>query len=277
MIELDGGTFRMGTEDPEGYPNDGEGPVRDVTVASFAIGSHQVTNDEFAAFVASTGHRTVAETDGWSFVFGGLLPDDYPPTRGVASAPWWRQVEGASWEQPEGSQSDIADRGSHPVVHVSWLDALAYCGWAEVRLPTEAEWEFAARGGLDQARYPWGDELQPDGVHQANVWQGDFPSHNSLDDGWLGTAPVGTFPANGFGLYDAAGNVWEWCADWFDPAWHLAAPTIQPTGPVSGTHRVMRGGSYLCHESYCFRFRVAARSSNTPDSTTGNLGFRVCR
>ena len=275
FVSLPGVTFRMGSNDPIGYAGDGEGPARDVTTGPVTIGATTVTNADFCAFVTATQYQTTAESQGVSFVFGGLLPDDFEPTRGVASAPWWREVDGASWQHPEGPATTIDDRLDHPVVHVSWFDAVAFCQWRDCRLPTEAEWEYAARGGLDQARFPWGDELTPNGVHQANVWQGAFPAANSLDDGWLGPAPVGSFPANGFGLFDTGGNVWEWCADWFGTQWSNE-PLVNPAGPPMGTHRVMRGGSYLCHESYCFRFRAAARSCNTPDSATGNIGFRVC-
>lgn len=273
MVRIPGGTFLMGTDSHEGYASDGEGPVRTVTVSPFWIDMQAVTNASFGDFVAATGYRTEAERFGWSFVFGGLLPEDFPPTRGVAAAPWWRQVEGADWLHPEGPLSDIANRGNHPVVHISWQDATAYCEWAGRRLPTEAEWEYAARGGLVQKRYPWGDELMPGGEHRCNIWQGDFPSMNTLDDGFYGTAPADAFAPNGFGLYNMTGNTWEWCADWFDVA-HGAAPQLDPQGPAMGTHRVIRGGSYLCHESYCYRYRVAARSASTPDSTTGNTGFR---
>lgn len=273
MVRIPGGTFLMGTDSHEGYASDGEGPVRTVTVSPFWIDMQAVTNASFGDFVAATGYRTEAERFGWSFVFGGLLPEDFPPTRAVAAAPWWRQVEGADWSHPEGPLSDIANRGNHPVVHISWQDATAYCEWAGRRLPTEAEWEYAARGGLVQKRYPWGDELMPGGEHRCNIWQGDFPSMNTLDDGFYGTAPADAFAPNGFGLYNMTGNTWEWCADWFDVA-HGAAPQLDPQGPAMGTHRVIRGGSYLCHESYCYRYRVAARSGSTPDSTTGNTGFR---
>ncbi len=274
MILLPGGAFLMGSDDGVGYPADGEGPVREVTLAAFRIDATAVTNREFASFVAATAYVTDAERFGWSFVFAGLLPDDFEETAAVAAAPWWRQVRGASWRQPEGLHSEIADRAAHPVVHVTYDDALAFCAWSGKRLPTEAEWEYAARGGLDQKRYPWGDELTPDGQQRCNIWQGEFPARNSMEDGYYGTAPVDVFAPNGYVLYNMSGNVWEWCSDWFSPRFHIAGPRVNPAGPPSGTHRVIRGGSYLCHESYCFRYRVAARSPNTPNSSTGNQGFR---
>jgi sulfatase modifying factor 1 len=277
MALLEGGSFLMGSEDRDGFPADGEGPVRQVTLSPFWVDPVAVSNARFADFVEATGHLTEAERYGWSFVFGGLLPDDFPPTRGAAQAPWWRQVFGADWRHPEGPGSSIEHRLNHPVVHVAFTDALAYCAWAGVRLPTEAEWEYAARGGLRQARFPWGDELAPGGRHRCNIWQGTFPGHNTLDDGYLGTAPVDAYEPNGLGLYNVAGNVWEWCADWFHTGFHRTGPRHDPTGPPSGQARVIRGGSYLCHHSYCTRYRVGARSSNTPDSSTGNMGFRVAR
>jgi len=275
MVDLEGGPFLMGTDDPDGYPADGEGPVHRVVLAPFAIDAYAVTNAQFRMFVTATGHVTSAEQYGWSFVFAGLLPDEFPDTRGVVAAPWWRQVYGADWTRPEGPQSDLATRDEHPVVHVSWDDAVAYCSWAGARLPTEAEWEYAARGGLERARFPWGDELEPGGEHRMNVWQGDFPASNACADGWYGTAPVGTYTPNGYGLHETTGNVWEWCSDWFAADAYAAGDAENPIGPTSGTHRVMRGGSYLCHASYCNRYRVGARSGNTPDTSTGNLGFRV--
>jgi formylglycine-generating enzyme required for sulfatase activity len=274
LVLLPGGAFLMGTDDDVGYPADGEGPIRRVTVRPFWIDPFAVTTERFARFVENTGYLTDAERYGWSFVFGGFLPDDFPETRGVAAAPWWRQVFGADWRHPEGPQSGIETRMDHPVVHVSWQDAMAYCSWAGLRLPTEAEWEYAARGGLEGKRYPWGEELTPGGEHRCNVWQGTFPSHDTAEDGYAGTAPVDAFPPNGYGLHNMTGNAWEWCADWFT-AGHEGRPQVDPRGPASGTERVIRGGSYLCHESYCFRYRVSARSSNTPISTTGHMGFRV--
>lgn len=254
MVELAGGEFLMGNAGPLSYPEDGEGPVRRVRLDPFWIDACAVSNGDFARFVEETGHETEAERFGWSFVFAGLLPDKFPPTRGVAQAPWWRQVEQADWRRPEGPQSDVEDRSSHPVVHVSWNDVQAYCEWAGKRLPTEAEWEYAARGGLEGKLFPWGDELEPGGEHRMNVWQGTFPTENTRADGFYGTCPVSEFPPNGFGLHNMTGNVWEWCSN-----------------------RMTRGGSYLCHRSYCERYRVAARNSMTPDSTTGNTGFRCVR
>jgi formylglycine-generating enzyme len=277
MVPLDGGEFLMGNAGPSAYPGDGEGPVRRIRLGRFGIDRCAVSNAEFGRFAEATGHRTEAERLGWSFVFAGLLPHDFPPTHGVARAPWWRRVEGADWIRPEGPQSDLDGRLDHPVVHVSWNDAQAYCDWAGKRLPTEAEWEYAARGGLEAKTFPWGDELEPGGQHRMNVWQGEFPRDNTLDDGFYGTCPVEAFPANGHGLHNMTGNVWEWCADWFSPDFHTRDKRTNPRGPRRGTHRSMRGGSYLCHHSYCLRYRVAARNSMEPESTTGNTGFRCVR
>ncbi|WP_159798289.1 formylglycine-generating enzyme family protein [Puerhibacterium puerhi] len=274
QVVLPGGDFTMGHDGPDGYPQDGEGPAHTVRIDAFRLDRTAVSNERFAAFVDATGYVTEAERWGWSFVFAGLLPDDFPPTRGVAAAPWWRQVEGAQWRHPEGPGSDVGERADHPVVHVSWADAAAFAGWSGARLPTEAEWEYAARGGLAGVHYPWGAEREPGGEHRMNVWQGAFPSHNTRADGFVGTAPVDAYAPNGFGLYNMTGNVWEWCADWFSRDAYVSTPRVRPRGPVSGQHRVMRGGSYLCHASYCFRYRVDARSSSSPDSPAGNVGFR---
>jgi formylglycine-generating enzyme len=274
MVLLEGGEFVMGNTGAWAYPGDGEGPLRRVRLNPFWIDRHALSNAEFAAFIEETHYVTEAERFGWSFVFAGLLPDDFQPTRGVAQAPWWRQVEGADWRRPEGPQSDLDGRTDHPVVHVSWNDAQAYCEWAGTRLPSEAEWEYAARGGLKGKVFPWGDELEPGGEHRMNVWQGNFPGENTCADGFYGTCPVGAYPANGYGLHNMTGNVWEWCADWYTPDFHTRDRRTNPQGPSRGTHRSTRGGSYLCHHSYCRRYRVAARNSLQPESTTGNTGFR---
>jgi sulfatase modifying factor 1 len=264
----------MGSDDAYAYPDDGEGPVRSIRVDSFEVAAYTVSNRQFAEFVDATGHVTAAERFGASFVFAGLLPDDFPPTRGVPATPWWREVPGASWQHPEGGRSTLEAREDHPVVHVSWDDATAYCRWSGLRLCTEAEWEYAARGGLEGMRFPWGNMPRPGGEHRMNVWQGTFPTLNTLGDGYVGTAPVDAFAPNGFGVYNMTGNVWEWTADRFSTTWHLDGPRVNPTGPSSGARRALRGGSYLCHASYCYRYRVSARIGNTPDSSTGNIGFR---
>jgi formylglycine-generating enzyme required for sulfatase activity len=276
MIYLPGGEFLMGTDDQEGFPQDGEGPVRTVSVSPFYMDPCTVSNAEFREFVRATGYKTEAETFGWSFVFHLFVsPETAAKVKQVVqNTPWWWNVEGADWAHPEGPDSTVDDRLDHPVIHISWNDAAAYCRWAGKRLPTEAEWEYAARGGLVQKRYPWGDLLKPGTEHLCNIWQGKFPDKNNQSDGYAGTAPVKSFQPNGYGLYNVSGNVWEWCEDWFSPTWHLNAPRSNPKGPQHGQARVMRGGSYLCHKSYCNRYRVAARSSNTPDSSAGNMGFR---
>jgi formylglycine-generating enzyme len=266
----------MGDPYGDGIASDGEQPVHAVTVSPFTIDATTVTNDAFAAFVDATGYQTEAETFGYSAVFHlALAAAEDDLMNRVAGAPWWVGVRGADWRHPAGRRSDLDGRGDHPVVHVSWNDAAAYGEWAGRRLPTEAEWEYASRGDIEGARYPWGDDLDPYPSWRTNIWQGRFPVENSLDDGFLTTAPVRTFPANGYGLHETVGNVWEWCADWFDPRYYERSPPIDPSGPAFGTTRAMRGGSFLCHDSYCNRYRNAARSSNTPDSSSANVGFRT--
>jgi formylglycine-generating enzyme required for sulfatase activity len=277
MVRLPGGSFLMGTDYEGAFSDDGEGPVREVTLKSFWIDRVPVTNELFSRFVQETNYRTEAERFGWSFVFWAHIPerrfrelvDDT-----VAAAPWWCKVRGASWRSPEGPGSDIVSRPTHPVVHVSWNDAISFCEWSGQRLPTEAEWEYAARGGLVQKLYPWGDQLRPNGRHLCNIWQGEFPREDTGEDGFTGTCPVDAFPPNGWGLYSFTGNTWEWCADWFSPSFHGSAVSVNPAGPPEGDVKVMKGGSYLCHKSYCNRYRVAARSFNTPDSSTSHMGFR---
>ena len=274
MIKLDGGSFLMGSEFPMPFPADGEGPVRRVTLDAFQISKYAVTNEQFREFIDRTNYRTDAELFGWSFAFANHIPTSM---RGVAPAgtPWWVRVDGADWAHPEGPGSSITNRLNYPVVHVSWNDAIEFCKWAGYRLPSEAEWEYAARAGLEQQIYPWGNELLPGGIHMCNIWQGNFPQCDLGEDGFTNVAPVDSFPPNAYGLHNMVGNVWEWCADYFDPAWHVDATRLNPVGPPNGTTRVMKGGSYLCHESYCWRYRTAARTGTPPDSSTTHIGFRV--
>lgn len=277
LIALAASEFRMGTDAGEGYRADGEGPARRVALGAYAIAARAVSNADFARFVRETGYVTDAERCGWSFVFRGFVGEGrVPRIKGISSeAPWWVAVEEACWARPEGPGSGIGSRADHPVTHVSWHDANAYCRWSGTRLPTEAEWEYAARGGLDSNTYPWGNELVEGGRHRCNIWQGTFPDRDLGLDGYAGTAPVDAFEPNAHGLYNAVGNVWEWCEDWFSPNYHRVTRSVDPRYAVPSGRRAMRGGSFLCHASYCNRYRVAARSSNTPDSTTSNCGFRV--
>ncbi len=273
QVLVPGGEFAMGDAFDEGYPEDGETPVHQVTLADFHLDATAVTNAQFAAFVDATGHTTDAEELGVSAVFHLAFegPADDLVDR-VDGAPWWWVVRGADWRHPNGRWSEaLAD---HPVVHVSWYDATRYAAWAGKRLPTEAEWEYAARGGLAGRRFCWGDELTADGRWHTNIWQGEFPTENSLLDGFLTTAPVRSYEPNGYGAWQLTGNAWEWCADWFSADYYAVSPAGDPRGPASGERRVMRGGSYLCHASYCHRYRVSARSGNTPSSASANLGFR---
>ena len=280
MALIQGGEFLMGTDGHYGFSADGEGPMHAVTLAPFYLDQTCVTNEQFNAFVNATGYKTDAENFGWSFVFFGHLTPVQLATKvkaRVTGSEWWCRLEGATWRHPEGPGSNIKRRWDHPVVQVSWRDAVAYAGWTDKRLPTEAEWERAARGGLVQKRFPWGDELEPQGRHRMNVWQGIFPTKNTEADGHYGTAPVKSYKANDYGLFQMTGNVWEWCWDWFDAGYYRVSPSENPTGSATGERRVMRGGSYLCHQSYCNRYRTDARSSNTPDSATTNCGFRCVR
>lgn len=258
LVALPGGTFRMGSEGPDAYPRDGEGPVRATTVAPFAIGVTTVTAAEFAAFVHETGHRTDAERHGSSLVFEGLLPARLRRTcPAVVETPWWREVAGTTWFHPEGPGSSVEDRADHPVTHVSHADALAYGQWVGARLPTEEEWEYAARGGLDQQPYPWGGVREPGGVPRMKTFHGGFPDRPTSA---VGTEAATAFPPNGFGLHNVTGNVWEW--------------TSGEMGPGDG-RPVLRGGSYLCHESYCRRYRTSARTASTADTSLGHTGFRL--
>lgn len=280
MIRLDGGKFLMGTEYERGFPADGEGPVREVRIDPFWIDAQPVTIDQFEHFVRKTNYVTEAERFQWSFVFHAQVPDELYAELvddTVLNHEWWCKVPDSDWRRPEGPGSSIEDRRDHPVTHVSWSDAAAYAKWAGKRLATEAEFEFAQRGGTEQQLFWWGDDLEPDGKHLCNVFQGDFPRTDLAEDGYAGTCPVDAFPANPYGMLSSIGNVWEWTADWFSPDYHVTATHVNPVGPPTGTGRVMKGGSYLCHESYCNRYRIGARTSNTPDSSTANLGFRCAR
>ncbi|MGF3055713.1 formylglycine-generating enzyme family protein [Microbacterium sp. YY-01] len=276
QAQIPDGSFVMGDSSGDRNPADGEVPRHEVIISSFQIDATTVTNTAFARFVAATGYRTEAEEFGYSAVFHLALQAPESDIVGVPpGTPWWYGVRGADWQHPGGKNSSLDGLDDHPVVHISWNDAQAYCAWAGRRLPTEAEWEYAARGGLEGAKYPWGNAEVDEGGWRANIFQGEFPARNTQEDGWLTTAPVRTFDRNGYGLWQMVGNVWEWCADWFDPRYYGQSPDRNPQGPPQGAARVLRGGSYLCHDSYCNRYRNAARSQNTPDSSMGNAGFRT--
>jgi formylglycine-generating enzyme len=277
LRDIPGGFLDMGAARSR-YAVDLDSPRRRVRVSGFALAATTVTNRQFAAFIAESGHRTTAEREGWSFVFAAFLPDAVRHPRHAPGTPWWRQVHGADWAHPEGPGSHVEDRPDHPVVHVSWDDALAFAAFTGTRLPTEAEWEHGARGGLKAMKFPWGNALVPDGQHRQNVWQGVFPTVNTADDGHAGTCDARSYPANAYGLHNMTGNVWEWVADWFGPLPPARMPPVaDPSGPTTGDRKVMRGGSHLCHASYCERYFVHSRTSNTPDSSTGHIGFRVAR
>lgn len=257
MIGLAGGTFLMGDDGPLAYPQE-EAPVREVSVDPFALAATTVTVAQYAAFVQATGHRTDAEVHGNSLVFSGLVSEQIREVSpAVAETPWWRQVSGASWHRPEGPGSQVIGREDHPVTHVSRRDAGAYAQWVEGRLPSEAEWEFAARGGLVQLPYPWGGVREPEGVPRMNTFGGEFPD---APDGPVGTVAVTAFPPNGYGFHNMTGNVWEWTTGVF------SAEDPRP---------VLRGGSYMCHASYCRRYRTSARSASTADTSLGHAGFRL--
>ncbi|XP_058812178.1 formylglycine-generating enzyme [Topomyia yanbarensis] len=266
MSRIPGGKHTVGTNEPF-FHTDREGPERDVIIKDFYLDWYEVSNQKFKNFVEQTDYVTEAEKFGDSFVFQEFLSDEvrekYQDFR-VAAALWWYKIKGASWRFPEGDATKgIEDRLDHPVVHVSWNDAVAYCAWKGKRLPTEAEWEVACRGGRKRKLFPWGNKLLPKDEHYMNIWQGDFPENNLAEDGSVGTCRVDKFPQNAFNLYNIVGNVWEWTSDLWDEHEKAKPP-----------NRVKKGGSYLCHESYCYRYRCAARSQNTEDSSAGNLGFR---
>lgn len=272
-VAIPGGTAFVGTDRPA-LPMDGEGPPRRVTLKPFRMDAHQVTNRRFAAFVAATGYRTEAERFGWSYVFH-LFVDGARHGLAPEGTPWWRKVEGACWSAPEGPGSSVADRLDHPAVHIAWTDAAAFAAWAGGRLPSEAEWEHAAKGGREGARFPWGDAEPDDARVFCNIWQGRFPQHNTLADGFLGTAPVHAFAPNGYGLFNTCGNAWEWCADPFRVRSLSGAAKARNAAAAAEKERLMKGGSYLCHISYCYRYRIAARSGRSPDTSAGHTGFRL--
>lgn len=275
IVWIDACESYVGTRQPL-LPIDGEGPVRKVRLRSFGIDRHAVSNRRFAAFVADTGYVTEAERFDWSFVFRAFVPAAQLPTLPVApEAPWWVRIEGACWKQPEGEGSDIAGREDHPALHISWTDACAFATWAGARLPTEAEWEHAARGRSGGV-YPWGDR-EPDDIafFPCNIWQGRFPENNLALDGHAGTAPVDSFEPNDLGLHNMVGNTWEWCEDPFRVRSLSRAAKIRNAAARQQRQRLMKGGSYLCHQSYCHRYRIAARLGCPPDTATGHLGFRL--
>jgi len=267
LVLVPGGRYVIGTDEPW-LPADGEGPARAVELKPFRIGPCAVTVAEFGTFVDATGFVTDAEQAGWSFVFASEVDDGALIVGRAAEAPWWLGVEGASWRDALDTNPD------HPVVHVSWNDAEAYCRWRGARLPTEAEWEAAASGVVPGRTFPWGEELTPGGTHLCNVWQGSFPREDTGEDGFRGRAPVDAFPPNDFGLYNMVGNVWEWCADALG---RTSSPSSCCAPASEGEERVKKGGSYLCHSSYCARYRIQARTGSSPDSSTGNVGFRIAR
>jgi formylglycine-generating enzyme len=274
-MRFEGGRSYLGTWRPE-IPQDGEGPRRQVRLASFAADTCLVTNARFSAFVAATGYTTEAEQFGWGLVFRGLLakPDRLPLSN--SATPWWVKVDGACWHAPEGPESELDGREQHPVTHVSWSDARAFAAWCGGRLPTEAEWEHAARGGLEDPRFPWGDR-EPDetSFFPCNIWQGQFPQSNRCADGWYGTSPVAAFSPNGAGMYDMVGNVWEWTTEPFLVRSAAKAARERNARARAERQKVMKGGSFLCHASYCYRYRIAARSGVASDSGACNTGFRI--
>ncbi len=296
MAWIPGGTFRMGSQDF--YPE--ESPVHEVSVDAFWMDTHAVTNAQFKRFVEATGYVTLAERPANADDYPGANPELLVPSSAVfqrttgpvdTSNPynWWTYVAGADWRHPRGKGSSLQGLWSHPVVHVAFEDAAAYAKWAGKELPSEAEWEFAARGGLEDAAYAWGDEFTPGGKMMANTWQGEFPWQNLLEDGHEWTAPVGSFPPNGYGLYEMAGNVWEWTTDWYQEHGQIQRSCCTPHNPRGGAQensydprapevriprRVMKGGSYLCAPNYCHRYRPAARMAQPVDTATCHLGFR---
>ena len=293
MVYIKAGSFQMGSAD--GLED--EQPVHEVAVKDFFMDATEVTNDQFAEFANATKYVTVAERPLTAKDIPGLLPQFEGKSMGLCHrAPageadlaeyrtWWVPVIGANWRHPDGAETNIDGKGRHPVVHVCYEDALAYCKWAGKRLPTEAEWEYAARGGTAGSRFVWGNEFNPGGKWMANTWQGKFPKVNTREDGFATTAPVGSFPANAFGLFDVAGNVWEMCADWYLPDYYKTSPKDNPKGPDTSfdpdepgvMKRVMRGGSWMCADNYCRGYLPGARMKTAPDTGLSNTGFRCVK
>jgi formylglycine-generating enzyme required for sulfatase activity len=288
MAWIPGGWFWMGDNDFADAQ-----PEHIVYVDGFWMDKHEVTNAKFAKFVDATGYKTVAEIPPDPKEFPQVPPEALkagsivfrPPKTPVPlddHLQWWAYVPGANWRHPEGPESDINDRQNHPAVHISWTDAAAYAAWAGKRLPSEAEWELAARGRLDREPYCWGHDLRPKNAWQSNIWQGNFPNENTSGDGFRGTAPVRSFAANGYGLFDMSGNVWEWCSDWYRPDYYQASPQENPLGPDTSfdplepgmPKRVQRGGSFMCSDTYCRRYLPGARGKGEPTSAAGHIGFR---
>lgn len=274
MIRVKGGRSFVGTDQPE-IPQDGEGPERAVTLVDFGLEAQTVTVARFAEFVAATGYVTEAERFGWSVVFLGDEAHLKSATAAGSQLPWWHRVDGANWRQPEGPGSTVEDRQDHPVTQVSWADANAFASWVGGRLPSEAEWEHAARGGARKQRFPWGEEEPSDQTILANIWQGQFPHKNSLVDGFERTAPARSFVPSELGFYNMAGNVWEWTRDPFRVRSLSKQARLRNDQALAHSEKVLKGGSFLCHISYCYRYRIAARMALSPDSAASNAGFRV--
>ncbi|GLQ55101.1 formylglycine-generating enzyme family protein [Devosia nitrariae] len=272
--DIPGGVVQTGTRRPI-HEGDGESPVRSARVQPFRMDKAAVTNARFAQFIAATGYVTEAARFGWSFVFHDMLPAAMA-TQAAVGIEWWRRVDGAQWDRPEGPESALDGREEHPVTHVTWNDASAFAVWAGGRLPTEAEWEHAARGGLSDPVFPWGDREPDDtGFMPCNIWQGEFPDRNTGADGYRWVAPASSFEPNGYGLFNMSGNTWEWTADrWRVRSLSKAGKAVNAEATATN-QRLMKGGSFLCHRSYCYRYRIAARHGNTADTSTSHIGFRV--
>lgn len=273
-VAIPGGKTILGTNDP-GIPDDGENPQRTARLKQFRIATTTTTNAQFKQFVDATGYITEAERYGWSFVFWEQVPEHVGPTQGVVGVEWWRRVDGANWRDINGPETKAeAWQPDHPVVQVSWNDAQAFASWAGGRLPTEAEWEHAARGGLGAVKFPWGEQEPNDTDYQpCNIWQGDFPNTNKALDGFKTTAPAKHYEPNGYGLYNLVGNVWEWTSDTYRIK-SLKKHVKERLAGMKG-YKLSKGGSFLCHKSYCYRYRIAARTGNSPDSATTHHGFRL--